>query len=82
MTQTSNTNSCPFCEVAEPTIARVHGEIIAECCNNLLLFVEKQDPDGETGLMQVCFDRASAVADWKSCVAFAAARINSIKRVT
>lgn len=73
-------NSCPFCEVAEPAINRIHGEIVAECCNNLLLFVEEQDPGGETGLMQVCFDRASAVADWKSCVAFAAARINSIKK--
>ena len=77
MTQTFNSKSCPFCEAAEPTVARVHGEIVAECCNSLLIFVEKQDPAGETGLMRACFDRESALADWKSCVAFAAARLNS-----
>ena len=76
MMQTSATK-CPFCEVAEPTIARVHGEIIAECCNNLLLFVEEQNPDGETGLMNACFDRASALADWRGCVEFAVSRLNS-----
>ncbi len=79
MTQTFNTKSCPFCEVAEPAINRIHGEVVAECCNSLLIFVEKQDPDGETGLMRACFDHASALADWKSCVAFAAARIQSLK---
>ena len=77
MTQTFNTKSCPFCEVAEPAISRIHGEVVAECCNGLLIFVERQDPDGETGLMQICFDRASALADWRGCVEFAASRINS-----
>ena len=76
-----NIKACPFCAVAEPSVARVHGEIVAECCNNLLLFVEEQDPTGETGLMSACFDRASAVADWKSCVEFAVSRLNSIKKV-
>ena len=77
--QTSLTK-CPFCEVAEPAISRIHGEVVAECCNELLDFVEQQDPTGDTGLMNACFDRASAIADWKSCVAYAAARINSIKK--
>lgn len=71
--------ACPFCEAAEPTIARIHGEIVAECCNNLLLFIEEQDPDGETGLMKICFDRNSALADWKGCVAYAVSRILSLK---
>ena len=74
-----NFNNCPFCEVAEPAISRIHGEIVAECCNNLLQFVEEQDPEGETGLMNACFDRASAIADWQGCVAFAASRIQSLK---
>ena len=77
MTQTFNTKFCPFCEVAEPAINRIHGEVVAECCNGLVIFIERQDPDGETGLMRVCFDRASALADWKSCVEFAASRIQS-----
>ena len=71
---------CPFCSAVEPRLARVHSEIIPECCDELPAFVEEQDPDGASGLMNACFDRASAVADWKSCVAYAAARINSIKK--
>ena len=77
MTQTFNTKSCPFCEVAEPAINRIHGEVVADCCNGLVIFVERQDPDGEAGLMQICFDRASALADWKSRVEFAVSRLNS-----
>lgn len=78
MTQTSATK-CPFCGTSEPSMTCVHGEFIPECCGELPAFIEAQDPDGETGLMNACFDRASAVADWKSCVAFAAARIQSLK---
>jgi len=74
-----NVKNCPFCSTDEPHLARVHNEIIAECCDDLSIFIETQDPDGETGLMNACFDRNSAVADWKSCVAFAASRIQSLK---
>ena len=76
--QTSLTK-CPFCSAAEPRLVRVHIEIVPECCGELPAFVETQDPEGETGLMNACFDRASAVADWKSCVEFAASRIQSLK---
>jgi len=77
--QTSLTK-CPFCSAIEPRLVRVHIEIVPECCGELPAFVETQDPEGETGLMNACFDRASAVADWKSCVAFAVSRLNSIKK--
>lgn len=70
---------CPFCGVSEPRMTRVHGEFIPECCGELPAFIEAQDPEDETGLMNACFDRASAIADWKSCVAFASTRNQSLK---
>lgn len=76
--QTSLTK-CPFCSAIEPRLVRVHIEIVPECCGELPAFIEEQDPEDETGLMNACFDRESAVADWQSCVAYAAARIQSLK---
>lgn len=74
-----NAKACPFCNAKEPRLARVHNEIIAECCDDLPVFIEEQDPDGETGLMTACFDREAALIDWQGCVAFAASRLQSLK---
>lgn len=74
-----NAKACPFCNAKEPRLARVHNEIIAECCDDLSILIETQDPDGETGLMTACFDRDAALIDWQGCVAFAASRIQSLK---
>lgn len=76
----SQTGSCPLCGSSTPRLACVHDEYIAECCDDLPIFIETQDPDGETGLMNACFDRESAMADWKGCVAYARARINSMTK--
>lgn len=70
MTQTSP-YSCPFCGISEPRMTWIHGEFIPECCGELPAFVEANDPNGETGLMTVCFDREAALIDWQGCVEFA-----------
>lgn len=69
---------CPFCQAESPLISIVHTERIWDCCDDLSAFIEKQDPNDETGLLQACYSAQDALADWQACTAFAAEKINVI----
>lgn len=76
MTQTSPI-SCPFCSASSPKVNRVHDEFIWDCCAKLPEFIERQDPEGLTDLLNAVFSRAKAVEDWQVSAAWAAIRMNT-----
>ena len=68
--------ACPFCRTETPRISVVHNEFVWNCCDDLPVFVEENDPNDEKNLLKAAYSKEAALADWIACAAFAAAKIN------
>ncbi len=68
--------ACPCCRTEVPRISVVHNEFIWNCCDDLPVFVEENDPNDEKNLLKATYSKEAALADWIACAAFAAEKIN------